>query len=83
VQDAGGYVKWWHAGSQSCSLVAKMAIDYCSAFIITLSALTCVTLCVNQKRHNMSSNTFRGKMCLGSWVKTPLFPELQKASAII
>lgn len=34
-------------------------------------------------QHNMSSNSFKGKMCLGSWQNTPLFPGLKRAADIL
>ncbi len=38
---------------------------------------------VNFMQHNMTPNTFRAKMALGSWVSTPLFPGIEKASEIL
>ena len=34
-------------------------------------------------QHNMSSTSFRSKMALGSWVKTPLYPGINAAAGII
>ncbi|KAF9441873.1 hypothetical protein P691DRAFT_851402, partial [Macrolepiota fuliginosa MF-IS2] len=31
IQDAGGYMKWWHTAANNQPTVAKVALDYCSA----------------------------------------------------
>lgn len=38
---------------------------------------------VNFMQHNMSSNTFKAKMGLGSWTNTPLFPGVRRVSQMI
>ncbi|KAH6884044.1 hypothetical protein BKA70DRAFT_1062756, partial [Coprinopsis sp. MPI-PUGE-AT-0042] len=38
---------------------------------------------VNFMQHNMSSTSFRSKMALGSWINTPLYPEIEAAASII
>jgi hypothetical protein len=30
---------------------------------------------VNHMQHNMNSQTFKARMALGSWAKTPIFPK--------
>ena len=38
---------------------------------------------VNFMQHNMSSQTFKARMAVGSWAKTPLFPGLDEVSGYI
>jgi hypothetical protein len=38
---------------------------------------------VNFMQHNMSSQTFKARMAVGSWAKTPLFPGIDKVSEYI
>ncbi|TEB22245.1 hypothetical protein FA13DRAFT_1921079, partial [Coprinellus micaceus] len=38
---------------------------------------------VNFMQHNMTSNTFKSKVALGSWSDAPFFPKVQKLSEII
>ncbi|TFK35153.1 hypothetical protein BDQ12DRAFT_612144 [Crucibulum laeve] len=33
---------------------------------------------VNFMQHNMSSQTFKAHMAVGSWAKSPLFPGMEK-----
>jgi hypothetical protein len=38
---------------------------------------------VNFMQHNMSPNSFRSKVALGSWQHAPFFPEITEVSKII
>ncbi|KAF8990540.1 hypothetical protein BDQ17DRAFT_1255708, partial [Cyathus striatus] len=38
---------------------------------------------INHLQHNMSSQTFKAQMALGSWAKTPLFPGFDSATQVI
>ncbi len=38
---------------------------------------------INHLQHNMSSQTFKAQMALGSWARTPLYPGLSDAIKII
>ncbi|KAF9002269.1 hypothetical protein BDQ17DRAFT_1243349, partial [Cyathus striatus] len=38
---------------------------------------------INFMQHNMTSNTFRAKMALGSWSKGPLFPGVHAVSPML
>ena len=38
---------------------------------------------INFMQHNMSPNTFRSKMALGSWQKAPFFPKIAKVAEIL
>ncbi|KAF8587511.1 hypothetical protein K439DRAFT_1337968 [Ramaria rubella] len=40
-------------------------------------------LAVNHLQHNTSSQTFRAKVALGSWIDTPLWPGLSDATKIL
>ena len=37
----------------------------------------------NFMQHNMTANTFKAKMALGSWYDQPFFPKIPKLSSII
>jgi len=38
---------------------------------------------VNHMQHNMSSQTFKARMAIGSWAKTPIFPNLSDIAAMV
>jgi hypothetical protein len=38
---------------------------------------------MNFMQHNMSHDTFRARMALGSWDGTPIFPEFETAADVI
>jgi hypothetical protein len=38
---------------------------------------------INFTQHNINSQTFRAEMALGSWIKSPLYPGLDKVTQII
>ncbi|KAF8984366.1 hypothetical protein BDQ17DRAFT_1260872, partial [Cyathus striatus] len=38
---------------------------------------------INHLQHNMSSQTFKAQMAVGSWAKTPLYPGLSSVTKII
>ena len=38
---------------------------------------------VNHMQHNMSSQTFKARVAIGSWAKTPIFPEFLDIAAIV
>jgi hypothetical protein len=38
---------------------------------------------VNYMQHNMSSQTFKAHVAIGSWAKTPIFPEFSDIAAMV
>jgi hypothetical protein len=38
---------------------------------------------VNYMQHNMSSQTFKARVAIGSWAKTPIFPEFSDIAAMV
>ena len=38
---------------------------------------------VNHMQHNMSSQTFKARVAIGSWAKTPIFPEFSDIAAMV
>lgn len=38
---------------------------------------------VNHMQHNMSSQTFKARMAIGSWAKTPIFPKFSDIAAMV
>ncbi|KDR68283.1 hypothetical protein GALMADRAFT_78780 [Galerina marginata CBS 339.88] len=65
-----------------------MASDYCSAPATSVDAERAFSTGrrqVNFMQHNMSSQTFKAQMAVGSWAKTgsPLNPGLKTLSSII
>ncbi|KZP21977.1 hypothetical protein FIBSPDRAFT_671842, partial [Athelia psychrophila] len=46
-------------------------------------AFSCGRLQVSHLQHNMSSQTFKAQMAVGSWAGTPLMPDLELPSSII
>ncbi len=38
---------------------------------------------VNHMQHNMSSQTFKARMALGSWAKSPMFPPFSEVANMI
>ncbi|KAF6753989.1 hypothetical protein DFP72DRAFT_791262, partial [Ephemerocybe angulata] len=63
-----------------------MGTDYCSAPASSVEAERAFSVGrrqVNFMQHNMSSNTFKSKMGLGSWTGAPFFPEISKLAEII
>ncbi|KAF8956668.1 hypothetical protein BDZ97DRAFT_1658336 [Flammula alnicola] len=38
---------------------------------------------VNHMQHNMSSQTFKARVALGSWAKTPIFPKYSDIAAMV
>ena len=46
-------------------------------------AFSCGRLQVNHLQHNMSSQTFKAQMAVGSWAGTPFMPNLDIPTSII
>ncbi|KAI0061955.1 hypothetical protein BV25DRAFT_1804935, partial [Artomyces pyxidatus] len=38
---------------------------------------------MNHMQHGMSSQSFKAKMAIGSWIHTPLMPDMEIASSIV
>ncbi|KAF8801853.1 hypothetical protein BYT27DRAFT_7113806, partial [Phlegmacium glaucopus] len=38
---------------------------------------------VNYMQHNMSSQTFKAHVAIGSWAKTPIFPKFLDIAAMV
>jgi len=38
---------------------------------------------VNHMQHNMSSQTFKARVAIGSWAKTPIFPKFSDITAMV
>lgn len=38
---------------------------------------------VNHMQHNMSSQTFKACIALGSWAKNPIFPKLSEVAQMV
>ncbi|KAF8984859.1 hypothetical protein BDQ17DRAFT_1260506 [Cyathus striatus] len=52
-----------------------MGLDFCSAPTSSVDckrAFSSGHLQINHLQHNMSSQTFKAQMAVGSWAKTPL-----------
>ncbi|TFK36013.1 hypothetical protein BDQ12DRAFT_610783 [Crucibulum laeve] len=63
-----------------------MGSDFCSAPATSVDAeCAFFTGCcqVNFMQHNMSSQTFKAQMAVGSWAKSPLFPGMEKITEYI
>ncbi|KIK76313.1 hypothetical protein PAXRUDRAFT_18303 [Paxillus rubicundulus Ve08.2h10] len=63
-----------------------MALDYCSApasSTDTKRAFSDGHRELNFMQHNMSSQTFKAKMAVGSWDGILLFPDIRRAVQII
>ena len=38
---------------------------------------------VNHMQHTMSSQTFKARVAIGSWAKTPIFPKFSDIAAMV
>jgi len=82
----GGVLKYWESEMKSSPNLAKMGLDFCSAPASSVDAERAFSrgrLTINHLQHNMTSQTFKARMALGSWSKTPLFDGLTDATRII
>ncbi|TFK41569.1 hypothetical protein BDQ12DRAFT_599629 [Crucibulum laeve] len=63
-----------------------MGSDFCSAPASSVDAgcaFSSGCLQINHLQHNMSSQTFKAQMAVGSWAKSALFPGFTAAKDII
>ncbi|KAF5315255.1 hypothetical protein D9619_006958 [Psilocybe cf. subviscida] len=83
---AGGYIKYWTNLKATRPRLAKMALDYCSAPASSVDAERAFSSGrrqVNFMQHNMSSQTFKAQMAVGSWANSPLYPGLDTITNMI
>jgi hypothetical protein len=80
-------------GSDFCSAPGKCYIQFVLAFLsdnLNIASLVDAEqafsnsrLEVNHLQHNMSPQTLKAQMAVGSWAKTPLYPGLGEVTRII
>lgn len=83
---AGGLLHWWESQRKRRPNLTRMALAYLTAPATSVDAERAFSegrLSVNHLQHNMSPNTFRAKMALGSWIGTPLLPSVDEAAALL
>ncbi|QRW00786.1 hAT family dimerization protein [Ceratobasidium sp. AG-Ba] len=86
IAQHGGLIQYCTAQLAERTQVYSMALDYLSAPASSVDAERAFSngrLMVNHLQHQMSSQTFQAKMAVGSWVGTPLLPDLTAAAAAI
>ncbi|KAG9119766.1 hypothetical protein FRC07_005051 [Ceratobasidium sp. 392] len=88
VKLAGGPLRYWEAqkSQMSCPELAQFALDYLSAPASSVDAERAFSsgrLMTNHLQHQMSDDTFRAKMALRLWYKTPLLPEVSEVASLL
>lgn len=79
------YITFWHHERHHQPELAEMALTYCSSAATSVDGERSFSEGRNQchwNQHNMTSQTFREKMCLGAWHDSPFF-DLDRAEKII
>lgn len=74
----GGVLQWWEARAKECPHLASMAIAYLSAPASSVDAERAFSsgrLMVNHLQHNMSSDSFRAQVAIGSWARAGQLPD--------
>ncbi|QRV75576.1 hAT family dimerization protein [Ceratobasidium sp. AG-Ba] len=79
IENSGGPLGYWtdQKSYMAHPELAKFAINYLSTPASSVDAeraFSCGRLMTNHLQHQMSSDTFRAKMALRLWYKTPLLP---------
>ena len=77
ILSAGGILKYWHHMRATQPRLAQMALDYLSAPASSVDAeraFSCGQLQVNHLQHGINSQSFKAKLTIGSWSRTPLLP---------
>jgi hypothetical protein len=73
ITGCGGYLKYWADREKSEPRLSRMARDFLSAPASSVGAeraFSAGRLQANHLQHNMSADTFRAKMALGSWASS-------------
>ncbi|QRV99250.1 hAT family dimerization protein [Ceratobasidium sp. AG-Ba] len=86
VAQHGGLIRYCTTQLKERPQVYSMAIDYLTAPASSVDAKRAFSngrLMVNHLQHQMSSRTFQAKMAVGSWVGTPLLPDLTAAATAV
>ncbi|QRV77422.1 hAT family dimerization protein [Ceratobasidium sp. AG-Ba] len=86
VAQHGGLIRYCTTQLKERPQVYSMAMDYLTAPASSVNAERAFSngrLMVNHLQHQMSSRTFQAKMAVGSWVGTPLLPDLTAAATAV
>ncbi|KAG8694702.1 hypothetical protein FRC08_008314 [Ceratobasidium sp. 394] len=86
IKQGGGLIQYCTNQLIHHPRVFTMALDYLTAPASSVDAERAFSngrLMVNHLQHQMSSRTFQAKMAVGSWVGTPLLPDLTTAAAAV
>ncbi|GBE85873.1 hypothetical protein SCP_0803950 [Sparassis crispa] len=89
IRLAGGVLGYWAQASHARPRLAQMALDYLTAPAESASSVDAERafsggrLTVNHLQHQMSSQTFKAQVAVGSWVGTPLLPDVKACAEFI
>ncbi|TFY77502.1 hypothetical protein EWM64_g6511 [Hericium alpestre] len=86
IEAGGGYLQYWERQRTVRPRLAQMALDFLSVPASSVDAERAFSgghLQMGHLQHGMSSQTFKGQVALGSWIGTPLMPDLDLATTII
>ncbi|KAG8698697.1 hypothetical protein FRC08_005760 [Ceratobasidium sp. 394] len=86
IMQHGGLIQYCTQQLKQHPRVYSMALDYLTAPASSVDAERAFSngrLMVNHLQHQMSSRTFQAKMAVGSWVGTPLLPDLTAVAAAV
>ncbi|KZS99466.1 uncharacterized protein LAESUDRAFT_628661, partial [Laetiporus sulphureus 93-53] len=83
IKQADSILAYWSQASQLRSWLAHMALDYLSAPASSVDAERVGHLAVSHLQHQVSSQTFKAQMAVGSWVGTPLLPDMKACASLL